>query len=331
MTDYPVSNDTGNRPPPPHPGLDLVRATEAAALAGGRFMGLADRHSADHAAQDAMAAALDQLAMKGRIVCGEEGRIGGHSPLDSQCMVGTGSGPELDVEVNAIDGAGLVADGQAGALSVAAFAPPGALWRPGPAVYMEKLVVDRTVAPSLGPEVLDAPPGWTLATVARAKKKNIEDVVVFMVDRPRHKQLIHDIRQAGARVFLRSGGDVGGALLAADEGAPVDIMMGIGGTAEGLMAACAVKSMGGAMFGRIAPQSQNERQACLDGGLDLEKVLTCGDMVRGEEIFFSATGITDGLILHGVRYHGDYVDTQSLVIRYETGTRRLIKTEHRLK
>ena len=235
MSEYHVSNKSGNRPLPPHPGLDLVRATEAAALAGGRFMGLADRHGADHAAQDAMAAALDLLAMKGCIICGEEGRIGGHSPLDSQCMVGDGTGPELDVEVNAIDGAGLVADGQSGALSVAAFAPPGALWRPGPAVYMEKLVVDRTVAPSLGPEVLDAPPGWTLATVARAKGKSIEDVVVFMVDRPRHKQLIHDIRQAGARVFLRSGGDVGGALLASDENAPVDIMMGIGGTAEGLI------------------------------------------------------------------------------------------------
>jgi fructose-1,6-bisphosphatase II len=331
MTDYPLSTESGKNALPPHPGLDLVRATEAGALAAGRFMGLADRHGADHAAQDAMAEALDLLPMKGRIICGEEGRIGGHSPLDSQSMVGTGKGPELDVEVNAIDGAGLVADGLSGALSVAAFAPPGALWKPGPAVYMDKLVVDRTVADSLGPEALDAPPGWTLATVARAKGKDVRDVVVFMVDRPRHKQLIHDIRQAGARVFLRSGGDVGGALLAADENAPVDIMMGIGGTAEGLMAACAVKSLGGFMLGRVTPQSQNERQACLDGGVDINRVLSCGDMVQGDEVFFSATGITDGLVLHGVRYHGDYVDTQSLVLRYETGTRRLIKTEHRVK
>jgi len=331
MTEYPTNNEKGRLSPPPHPGLDLVRATEAAALSAGRFMGLDDRHGADHAAQDAMAAALDLLSMRGRIVCGEELRIGGHSPLDSQSMVGNGKGPELDVEVNAIDGAGLVADGKAGALSVAAFAPPGTLWRPGPAVYMDKLVVDRTVAATLGPEVLDAPPGWTLATVARAKGKDVRDVVVFMVDRPRHQQLIHDIRQAGARVFLRSGGDVGGALLAADESAPVDIMMGIGGTAEGLMAACAVKALGGAMFGRITPQSEIERQACREEGLDLERVLTCNDMVKGEEVFFSATGITDGLILNGVRYHGDHVVTHSLVLRYETGTRRLIKTEHRLK
>ena len=331
MTDFPVSKEPGNRRPPPHPGLDLVRATEAAALAAGRFMGLADRHGADHAAQDAMAAALNLLPMKGSIICGEEGRIGGHSPLDSQSMVGNGKGPELDVEVNAIDGASMVADGKGGALSVAAFAPPGAMWKPGPAVYMDKLVVDRTVAESIGPEALDAPPGWTLATVARSKGKEVCDVVVFIVDRPRHKQLIHDVRQAGARVLLRQGGDVGGALLAADESAPVDLMLGIGGAAEGLMAACAVKALGGAMLGRITPQSQNERQACLDGGVNLEQVLSCRDMVQGDEVYFAATGITAGLMLHGVRYHGDYVDTQSMVLRYETGTRRIIKTEHRLK
>ncbi|MEN8007454.1 MAG: fructose-bisphosphatase class II family protein [Candidatus Krumholzibacteriota bacterium] len=331
MSEYPPSKNSGNRALPPHPGLDLVRATEAAALAAGRFMGLADRHGADHAAQDAMAAALDLLPMKGHIICGEEGRHGGHSPLDSQSKVGTGKGPELDVEVNAIDGAGLVADGKSGALSVAAFAPPGALWRPGPAVYMDKLVVDREVAESIGPEVLDAPPGWTLATVARSKGKDVNDVVVFIVDRPRHKQLIHDVRQAGARVFLRTGGDVAGALLAADVTAPVDLMMGIGGAAEGLMAACAVKALGGAMLGRITPQSQNERQACLDGSVDLEQVHSCEDMVQGDEVYFSATGITDGLLLHGVRYHGDYVDTHSMVLRYETGTRRIIKTEHRVK
>jgi fructose-1,6-bisphosphatase II len=331
MTDYPVSNETGKRPPPPHPGLDLVRATEAAALAGGRYMGRDDRHGADHAAQDAMAAALDLMSMKGRIICGEEGRIGGSSPLDSQCLVGNGTGPELDVEVNAIDGAGLVADGKSGALSVAAFAPPGALWRPGPAVYMDKMVVDRTVAESIGPEALDAPTGWVLATVARAKNKDVRDVVVFIVDRPRHKQLIHDVRQAGARVFVRTGGDVGGSLLAADAASPIDIMLGIGGVAEGLITACAVKALGGAMLGRVAPQSQNERQACLDGKIDMDRVLSCGDMVTGDEVYFAATGITDGLLLHGVRYHGDFVDTQSMVLRYETGTRRIITTEHRVK
>ncbi len=331
MPEFSLGNEPGKSPLPPHPGLDLVRATEAAALAAGRFMGLDDSHGADEAAQTAMATALDQLPMKGRIICGEEGRIGGHSRLDSQSMVGTGVGPELDVEVNAIDGASLVAEGQSGALSVAAFAPPGAMWNPGPAVYMEKLVVDRSVAEIIGPETLDAPPGWILATVARAKGKDIRDMVVFIVNRPRHKQLIHDVRQAGARVFLRSSGDVGGALLAADATGYVDLMMGIGGVAEGLMSACAVKALGGAMLGRVAPQSQKEKQACLDGGLDLERVLSCGDMIKGEEVFFSATGVTGGFLLHGVSYHGDRVDTHSLVLRYETGTRRIITTEHRIK
>lgn len=331
MTEYSLGKDPIDRPLPPHPGLDLVRATEAAALAAGRFMGLGDRHEADHAAQDAMAAALNQLPMRGRIICGEEGRIGSHSPLDSQCMVGTGEGPELDVEVNAIDGARLVAEGQTGALSVAAFAPPGTMWDPGPAVYMEKLVVDRTVAESLGPEALDAPPGWTLAMVARAKGKEVRDLIVFIVDRLRHRQLVQEVRQAGARVFLRSSGDVGGALLAADSIGHVDVMMGIGGAAEGLMTACAVKALGGGMLGRVAPQSPDERQACLDGGIDLERILTCDDMIKGEEIFFSATGVTGGFLLRGVNYHGDKVDTHSMVLRYETGTRRIITTEHRIK
>jgi fructose-1,6-bisphosphatase II len=331
MTDNSLGKEPLKLPLPPHPGLDLVRATEAAALAAGRFMGRGDSQKADHEAQEAMAAALNQLPMKGRIICGEEGRIGGHSPLDSQCLVGTGKGPELDVEVNAIDGARLVAEGQTGALAVAAFAPPGAMWNPGPAVYMEKLVVDRKVAKSLGPEALDAPPGWTLAMVARAKGKEVRDLIVFIVERPRHKQLIQEVRQAGARVFLRSSGDVGGALLAADSIGHVDVMMGTGGVAEGLMTACAVKALGGGMLGRISPQTQNERQACLDGGLDLERILTCDDMIKGEEIFFSATGVTGGFLLRGVNYHGDYVDTHSLVLRYETGTRRIITTEHRIK
>ena len=143
--------------------------------------------------------------------------------------------------------------------------------------------------------------------------------------------MIHDVRQAGARVFLRQSGDVGGALLAADFSGYVDVMMGTGGMAEGLISACAVKALGGAMLGRIAPQSQDEKQACLDAGMDMERVLTCGDMVQGEEVFFSATGVTGGFLLHGVSYHGDKVDTHSLVLRYETGTRRIITTEHRIK
>jgi fructose-1,6-bisphosphatase II len=196
---------------------------------------------------------------------------------------------------------------------------------------MDKLVVDRDVAGSLGPEALNAPTGWILATVARAKGKAANDVVVFIVDRPRHQQLIQDVRRSGARVYLRRGGDIAGALMAADTNAPVDAMMGVGGAAEGLMAACAVKALGGAMLGRIAPQSPEERKACLDGGLDLERILTCGEMVTGDDVYFAATGVTDGLVLQGVSYHGDKVATHSMVLRFQTGTRRIIKTEHRVK
>ena len=331
MWESPKKFAAEKREPPHHPGLGLVRITEAGALAASRWMGLNDRQSADHAAQDAIAATVCMLPMQGRIVSGEEGRTGEHSPLDSGNKVGTGTGPELDVEINAIDGASLVAEGKSGAMSVAALAPRGTLWQPGPAVYLNKLVVDRTVAKSIGPDALDAPPGWTLAAVARAKDKEIRDLVVFILDRPRHEQLIEEVRKAGARVALRRGGDIGGAMMAADPNVAIDVLMGIGGAAEGLMAACAVKALGGAIMARIAPQSEAEQRACREQEVDLTRILTKDDLVSGNEVFFSATGITDGWLLGGVNFHGDTVDTHSVALRYETGTRRIIKTEHRLK
>ncbi len=296
MHESPNKYSTEKREPPHHPGLGLVRVTEEAALAAGRWVGLDQRKTADKAAQDAMMAALGQLPMRGRIVSGEEGRTGEHTVLDSGCEVGAGHGPEMDVEINAIDGATLVADGRPGAMSVAALAPRGTLWVPGPAVYLQKLVVDRTVAGAIGPDALDAPPGWTLATVARAKGKDIRDLAVFILDRPRHKELIEEVRAAGARVLLRIGGDIGGAIMA-----------------------------------RVTPQSEAELRACQDGGVDLKKILTCDDLVSGDEVFFSATGITDGGLLKGIDFHGDTATSHSLVLRYETGTRRVINTEHRLK
>lgn len=321
----------GHREPPHHPGLGLVRVTEASALAAGRWMGRGDRDAADDAGQTAMARSLNLLPMRGRIVSGEEGRLHAASPLDSGQDVGTGEGPELDVEVNAIDGATLVAKGKPGALAAAALAPRGAMWRPGPAVYLYKLVVDRTVAGTLGPEALDAPVGWTLAAVARAKGKDIRDLAVFVINRPRHDTLIAELRKAGARVVLRGGGDVGGSLLAADARSAIDLMLGIGGAAEGLLAACAVKALGGAMLARVTPQDEDERRACIAAGMDLNQVLTTNDLIRGDEAFFSATGVTEGAMLGGVRFLGDTAETQSLVLRYETGTRRFMTTEHRLR
>ncbi len=325
------NSPTEEREPPHNPGLGLVRVTEVGALAASRWLGLDNRFEADHAAQDAMAATLNLLPMQGRIVSGEEGRTGENSPLDSGSNVGTGEGAELDVEINAIDGATLVAKGQAGAMSVAALAPRGVFWQPGPAVYMNKLVVDRTVADAIGPDALDAPSGWTLTAVARAKGKEIRDLVVFILNRPRHEQLIAEVRKVGARVVLRDGGDIGGAVVAADPNVAIDVMMGIGGAAEGLMAACAVKALGGAIMARVAPQSEKEMQACRDHGIDLTRILTNEDLVAGNEVMFAATGITDGWLLRGVEFHGQSVKTQSLVLRYETGTRRVITTEHCLK
>jgi len=331
MAEFPPELQGEKLTPTHHPGLDLIRATEAAALAAGRWMGLADREGADHAAQDAMFAAINLLPMRGHIVCGEEGRVGIHSPLDSGCTVGTGDGPELDVELNAIDGASLVAQGLPGAVAVAALAPKGSMWHPGPSIYIHKLVVDRTVAAALTPETLDAPPAWILALVARQKGKDIRDLTVFIVDRPRHAGLIAEVRKAGARVFLRTGGDVGGSLLAADPSAPIDVLMGIGGAAEGLISACAVKALGGAMLARIAPQSEQEKTACTDAGLTDRTILTCEDMVKGNEVYFAATGVTDGVLLDGVGYHGNTVETHSLALRMETGTRRIINTEHTIR
>ncbi|HBY98387.1 MAG TPA: class II fructose-bisphosphatase [Chloroflexi bacterium] len=309
-------------------GVDLVRATEAAALSAGRWMGLGKRDEADDAAAHAMFESLNELDVDGYIVVGEEGKLGVRSPLESGRRVGTGNGPAMDVVVDPIDGRALLAQGRPGAIAVAAVASRGSMWSPTPAVYMEKIVVDRDVAHALVPECMDAPAAWTLALVANVKKKAVRDLVVFVLDRARHADLIEEIRRAGARVMLRSDGDIAGAVMAASPGRGVDILMGVGGVAEGVIAACAVKAMGGAMLGRLAPQSERERAAVEAAGLDIRRILACDEVVSGEQLYFAATGITDGPILSGVQYHGNRAETASLVLRYETGRRRIIQTEH---
>jgi fructose-1,6-bisphosphatase II len=309
-------------------GLELMRATEAAALAAGRWMGLGKREEADDAASEAMFAILDTIEFDGQVVVGEEGRSGKRTPLEGHRYVGTGAGPKMDVVLDPIDGRTLLAQGRLGAISVVASAPRGSMWSPGPAVYMEKIVVSMEVAGAVVAECLDAPAAWTLALVARTKKKSLRDLVVFVLDRPRHQDLIEEIRTAGARVMLRTDGDIAGALMACSSHADVDILMGIGGLAEGVIAACAVKAMGGAMLGRLAPQSDEERNVIAAAGLDTEQILTGDALVASNEIFFTATGITDGPLLAGVRYHGNRAETESLVLRGETGTRRIIHAEH---
>jgi fructose-1,6-bisphosphatase II len=316
--------------PPRNLGIDLVRVTEAAALSAGRWMGLGQRDEASQVAAEAMHRALNTLDMDGYIVVGEEERIGIHSPLDSGQRVGTGHGPAMDVVVDPVEGRRLLAVGHPDAISVAGVAPRGSMWAPTAAIYMEKLVVDRQVAEALVPECLDAPAAWTLALVARVKEKAVRDLVVFILNRPRHEHLVEEVRAAGARVMLRSDGDVAGALMAASPDIAVDVLMGIGGVPEGVIAACAVKAMKGGMLGRLAPQSDKEWTGVRRAELDTDQILTCHELVSSDEIFFSATGITRGTLLHGVRYHGTEARTESLVLRSETGTRRTINAEHRV-
>lgn len=314
--------------PPRNLGLDLVRVTESAALAAARWLGRGKRENADQAACEAMYAALNTLDMDGQIVVGEKHAGAFESSLKSGQKVGTGYGPAMDVVIDPIDGANLLAQGRSGAISVAGVAPAGSMWAPDPAIYMDKIVVDREVAHGLLPECMDAPIAWTLALISRLKKKPVGDLVVFVLDRPRHYDLIEEIRSAGARVWLRGDGDIAGALIAATPDSGIDILVGAGGISEGVIAACAVKALGGAMLGRLDPQTPDEKAAIEAAGLDVRQILTCNELVSSDDIFFVATGVSDGPFLKGVRYHGDQAETQSIILRGATGTRRLIFAEH---
>lgn len=310
-------------------GLDLVRVTETAALAAGRWIGSGDYEAAHRAATRAMKAALNTLDMDGRIVIGEDGRsYRNEASLSFGQTVGTGNGAEVDLLVDPIDGTRLLIRGQPGAVSIVGVAPRGAIWARGPAVYMNKLVVDQEAAKAIVPECLTAPAAWTLALVARVKGKAVHDLSVIVLDRPRNQDLIDEIRTAGARVLLRAEGDAEGALLAATTNTGADMLMGIGGAAQGVLAACAVKAAGGAMLAQLAPQTEAERQAIQEAGLSERKILTCSDMVAGNEIFIAATGITNTNLLRGMQYESTHATTYSLLIRSETGTRRFIRAEH---
>jgi len=306
-------------------GFDILRATEAAALGAGRWMGLGQSEPAGRAAEAAMYEALRAIEIDGHIVVGMD------APLDAAQPIGTGKGPAMDVALDSIDGRRLLVQGRSGSLSVAAVAPRGSMWVPPPeVVYMEKIVVSQRAAPALVEECLDAPAAWTLALVARAEKKEIRDLVVFVLNRPRHEDLIEEIRIAGARVMLRAGGDIAGALMAVTHGTGADLLMGIGGVGEGLCAASAVKAMGGGMLGRVWLKSNADCAAAQATGAEPAQVLTCDDLVASNQIFFAATGITHSPLLMGVRYQGTHGETDSLLLRGETGTRRLIHAEHRL-
>ena len=311
--------------------LDLVRATEAAALGAGRWMGMNQPAAADQAANAAMLGLLSHIEMDGRIVVGERSPAGPENCFRPGQAIGTGNGPAVDLVVDAIDGCRLLAQGYGAAISVAAIAPRGTMWAPTPAVYMDKIVVGADLALALAPECLDAPAAWTLALAARVKKKPVRDLVVYVLNRPRHDDLVAEIRAAGAHVLLSPEGDILGALLAITPGSGVDLLMGTGGVPEGLMAACAIRAAGGAMLGRLDPQSQVEKEAIAAAGFDAKRILTADQLVASSEVFFAATGISDGPLLQGVRYAGNHAASNSMTLRGETRTRRKIISEHLLE
>ena len=277
--------------------LDIVRITEAAALSSARWLGRGNKEAGDGAAVDAMRNSFSTLHVDGIVVIGEGEKD--HAPmLYNGESVGMGDGPQLDVAVDPVEGTSLLAYGRPNAISTVAVAPRGSMFNPGPSYYMQKLVVAREARDVID---LDAPVAVNLNNVARALDKNVQDLVVFVLDKPRHKKLIEDIRSTGARIQLHTDGDVAGALMAVDPRSEVDIMMGTGGTPEGVLAACAIKGMGGQILARLDPQSYVEKEAINEAGIDIREVLTVHDLVRSDDCFFAATGISGGDFLRGVR------------------------------
>ena len=315
----------------PNIGLDLARATEAAALAAGRWTGLGGPLEAERAGAEAMARVLEKIEMDGAMCLGEADRLGLGAAFTTGTRVGAGRGPAVDVLAKPLEGSRLLAAGYPGALSAIAVAPAGSIRVPDGIPYMEKLIVNEAVASALVPECLDAPAAWTLALVARAKGKQVRDLVVFILDRPRHADLVAEIRAAGAHVLLRTGGDLAGSLMAGLRDCAVDLLLGMGGVLQGLLAACAVKAAGGAMLGRLAPQTPAEETLLRAAPPEFRGIRSADEMVKGKIAFFSATAVTANTLLHGVRYHGQRAESNSIIMRAEIRVRRIMLTEHLLQ
>ena len=305
--------------------LELVRVTEAAALAAARMVGRGDKEGADQAAVDAMRAVLDSVSMDGIVVIGE-GEKDEAPMLFNGEQIGDGNPPQVDVAVDPLEGTRLTALGMPSAIAVIALAERSTMFDPGPCVYMEKIAGGPEIADLLD---LDRPLRDTLGLIAERKQVDIRDVMVVMLDRERHQAAMREVREAGARVRLIMDGDVSAAMLAVSDNSPVDLLWGIGGTPEGVISAAAIKCIGGQLLGRLWPRNDEERQAALDAGYELERVLDCDALVAGEDVFFSATGVTDGDVLQGVRYQGDRgATTESLVMRSRSGTVRRVSASH---
>jgi fructose-1,6-bisphosphatase II len=306
--------------------MELVRVTEAAAMAAARWMGRGDKEGADGAAVDAMRVVLSTVAMDGIVVIGE-GEKDEAPMLYNGERIGTGEPPATDIAVDPIDGTTLASLGRGGALAVIAVSERGTMFNPGPCFYMEKIAVGPEAASVID---LTRSPTENLEAIAAAKHEQVRDVTAVILDRPRHAELIAEVRAAGARIRLISDGDVAGAISTAWPESGADVLFGIGGTPEGVLAAAALKSMGGAIHGRLWPRDDDERKAAIDAGYDLDAVLTTDDLVGGDNCFFAATGITDGELLRGVHYDRSGATTQSLLMRSRSGTVRRVDARHRL-
>jgi fructose-1,6-bisphosphatase II len=315
-------------PPDRNLALELVRVTEAAAMGAGRWVGRGDKNAADQAAVDGMRLMLDTVQMDGVVVIGE-GEKDEAPMLFNGESVGSGFGPAVDVAVDPLEGTRLTAYGQQNAIAVIAVAERGTMFFPGAAVYMEKIATGPEAADAID---LDATPAENVNRVAEAKGKSPRDVTVIVLERPRHEQLIDELRAAGARVTLIRDGDVAPAIAAAHGGiATVDLLMGVGGTPEGVIAAAAIKCLGGALQGRLWPRDDEERAKLEQAGFDVGRILRTDDLVAGENVFVAATGVTSGALLNGVRYTRDGVVTESMVMRSLSGTVRRIEAEHALE
>jgi fructose-1,6-bisphosphatase II len=316
----------GRHAPDRNLALELARVTEAGAMAAARWVGRGDKNGADGAAVNAMRQLINTVSMNGVVVIGE-GEKDAAPMLYNGEQVGDGGGPLCDVAVDPIDGTRLAANGMPNAISVIAVSARGSMYDPSAVFYMSKLVTGSEAADVVD---IEAPPAANVAAVARAKHCSPHDVTVVILDRPRHADLISEVRGAGARIKLITDGDVAGAIMAARDGTGIDLLLGVGGTPEGIIAACAIKCLGGVILGKLAPRDDAERGRALDAGHDLRRVLTTDDLVTSDDAFFAATGITDGELMAGVRYRAGGATTESLVMRARSGTLRNIHSEHQL-
>jgi fructose-1,6-bisphosphatase II len=305
--------------------MELVRVTEAAALAAARWVGLGEKEKADQAAVDAMRYVLDTVGMDGTVVIGE-GEKDEAPMLYNGERIGDGSPPEVDIAVDPLEGTTLTAKGFPSALAVIALSERGTMFDPGPCVYMDKMAASHELAHLLD---LDRPIGETLRLIAEHKGTDVRDVMVIMLDRPRHEERARQVREAGARIRFITDGDVSASLLAVMPDSPVDLLWNIGGTPEGVISAAAIKCVGGQFLGRLWPRDEGERRAALESGYDLEEILDRDRLVSGDNAFFAATGVTDGDVLEGVRYRGAAgATTESLVTRSRSGTVRRVHAQH---